>query len=209
MEALKDVFAVAKQQRRPILVTFVTAGYPTPDDTVPILLSMQQGGADIIELGVPFSDPIADGPAIQETNNIAVKNNVEYCTVLALLSEARSRGLKVPVVLMGYYNPLLAYGEDRSIQDAVKAGANGFIMVDLPPEEAKDFRQKCAGANLSYIPLIAPSTSLSRIKFLASIADTFIYIVSKVNPRTFYQSETSFICPDGHHGIVREGCHKQ
>jgi tryptophan synthase len=177
-------------------------------------------------------------------DQIALKNNVEYCTVLALLRDSRSKGLTVPVILMGgpphhssqgqvlidllsgYYNPLLAYGEDRSIQDAVKAGANGFIMVDLPPEEAKGFRQKCASAksvfraliptkltfslpSLSYVPLIAPSTSLSRIKFLASIADTFIYIVSKVNPRTFYTLETLLISADGHHGILREGCHQQ
>jgi tryptophan synthase len=161
-------------------VTFVTAGYPTADDTVQILLAMERGGADIVELGVPFSDPIADGPAIQESNmvcwtekhhcgvflsratQIALKNNVDYPTVLGQLREARAKGLTVPVLLMGmgffnsfpvdskhlagYYNPLLAYGEDKSIQDASEAGANGFIVVDLPPEESIAFRQKCAKA---------------------------------------------------------------
>lgn len=141
---------------------------------------MQAGGADIIELGVPFSDPIADGPAIQETNTVALKNDIEYATVLGMLREARSQGLKAPVLLMGYYNPMLAYGEDKAIQDAREAGANGFIMVDLPPEEALNFRDKCTKADLSYVPLIAPSTSLHRIQFLSSIADSFIYVVSKM-----------------------------
>ncbi|KAF9469279.1 bifunctional tryptophan synthase TRP1 [Collybia nuda] len=180
MEAITKVFEAKKAEGAPALVTFITAGYPTKDDTVPILLGMQAGGADIIEIGVPFSDPIADGPAIQETNTVALKNDIDYITVLGLLREARSQGLTAPVVLMGYYNPLLAYGEDKAIQDASEAGANGFIMVDLPPEEAITFREKCTKANISYIPLIAPSTTLHRIEFLSSIADTFIYVVSKM-----------------------------
>ncbi|ESK88052.1 tryptophan synthase [Moniliophthora roreri MCA 2997] len=180
MEALKQIFEKKKAEGAPALVTFVTAGYPTKDDTVPILLAMQNGGTDIIELGVPFSDPIGDGPVIQETNTIALKNGIDYYTVLGQLREARSKGLTAPVILMGYYNPILAYGEDRAIQDASEAGANGFIMVDLPPEEAITFRDKCARANISYVPLIAPSTTLHRIKFLSSVADTFIYVVSKM-----------------------------
>ncbi|RDX50049.1 bifunctional tryptophan synthase TRP1 [Lentinus brumalis] len=180
MEAIRKVFETKNHSTSPALVTFVTAGYPRVEDTVPILLSMQEGGADIIELGVPFSDPIADGPAIQETNVVALKNNVDYVQCLGMVREARSKGLTVPVLLMGYYNPIIAYGEEKAIQDAAEAGANGYIVVDLPPEEAVAFRDKCRTANLSYVPLIAPSTSLSRIEFLASIADTFIYIVSKM-----------------------------
>ncbi|KAI0685664.1 bifunctional tryptophan synthase TRP1 [Cytidiella melzeri] len=180
MQALKDVFEQKKKEGVPALVTFVTAGYPKPEDTVSIMLAMQEGGTDIIELGIPFSDPIADGPAMQETNAVAVGQDVDYATCLGLLREARKKGLTLPVLLMGYYNPMLAYGEDKAIQDAFEAGANGFIMVDLPPEEAITFRKKCTQANLSYVPLIAPSTTLHRIKFLASIADTFIYVVSKM-----------------------------
>ncbi|RXW18966.1 hypothetical protein EST38_g6884 [Candolleomyces aberdarensis] len=180
MEALRKVFADKKAQDAPVFVTFVTAGFPGKDDTVPILLAMQAGGADIIELGVPFSDPIADGPVIQESNTIALRNDIDYITVLKQLKEARSKGLTAPVLLMGYYNPMLAYGEDKAIKDAAEAGANGFIMVDLPPEEAIAFREKCAANNLSYVPLIAPSTTLNRIQFLTSIADSFIYVVSKM-----------------------------
>ncbi|KII89148.1 hypothetical protein PLICRDRAFT_40783 [Plicaturopsis crispa FD-325 SS-3] len=180
MEALKKVFALKKAEGSPALVTFVTAGYPTKDATIPIMLAMQKGGADIIEMGVPFSDPIADGPAIQETNTIALGNGIDFADVLGQLREARAQGLTVPVLLMGYYNPILSYGEDKAIQDAYEAGANGFIMVDLPPEEAITFREKCTRSHISYVPLIAPSTTLHRIKFLASIADSFIYVVSKM-----------------------------
>ncbi|KAH7883140.1 tryptophan synthase beta subunit-like PLP-dependent enzyme [Phlebopus sp. FC_14] len=180
MDALKAVFDAKKAEGSHALVTFVTAGYPRTDDTVPVLLAMQAGGADIIELGVPFSDPIADGHAIQETNTVALQNGIDYSMILSQLTEARSRGLTVPVLLMGYYNPILAHGEDKAIQDARDAGANGFIMVDLPPEEAFAFRAKCTQAGLSYVPLVAPSTSLSRLPFLTSIADTFIYVVSRM-----------------------------
>ncbi|KAF9653070.1 tryptophan synthetase [Thelephora ganbajun] len=180
MEALRQVFETKKQQGTAAFVTFVTAGYPTANDTVDILLAMERGGADIIELGVPFSDPSADGPVIQESNMIAVEQGVTYAQVFGQVKAARDKGLKVPVLLMGYYNPVLAYGEQKAIQDASEAGANGFIMVDLPPEEATAFRDKCTTAGVSYVPLIAPSTTRQRIKFLSSIADSFIYVVSKM-----------------------------
>ncbi|KAF9246424.1 tryptophan synthase beta subunit-like PLP-dependent enzyme [Melanogaster broomeanus] len=188
MDAIRDVFKTKKTEGTSALVTFVTAGYPSSDDTVPLCLAMQKGGADIIELGVPFSDPIADGPVIQETNTIAVNNDIDYATVLGQVREARNKGLTVPLVTdgysfcrhAGYYNPMLAYGEEKAIHDAREAGANGFIMVDLPPEEAVNFRKKCQNADMSYVPLIAPSTSRHRIKFLASIADSFIYVVSRM-----------------------------
>ncbi|TFY57007.1 hypothetical protein EVJ58_g7291 [Rhodofomes roseus] len=178
MDAIKKVFEAKNHATSPALVTFVTAGYPTPEDTVPILLAMQEGGADVIELGVPFSDPVADGPTVQETNVVRPCFSVTHFN--AEVREARNKGLTIPVLLMGYCNPLLAYGEDKAIQDAAEAGANGFIMVDLPPEEAITFREKCIKSNLSFVPLIAPSTSERRIEFLASIADSFIYVVSKM-----------------------------
>ncbi|OBZ75382.1 Tryptophan synthase [Grifola frondosa] len=156
MEALRKAFENKNKQGSPALITFVTAGYPKVEDTVPIMLAMQEGGADIIELGVPFSDPMADGPAIQETNVVALNNGTDYAQCLGLLRDARRKGLTAPVLLMGYYNPLIAYGEEKAVQDASEA------------------------ASVSYVPLVAPSTSLHRIEFLASIADSFIYIVSKM-----------------------------
>lgn len=179
-DAIKATFAAKAAKNEPVFVLFVTAGYPTRADTVDILLGLEAGGADIIELGVPFSDPQADGPAIQESNQVALTQGVDYTTCLQYVSDARKRGLKAPVLLMGYYNPLLAYGEEKAVSSAKQAGANGFIVVDLPPEEAIDFRHQCTSQGMSYIPLIAPSTSEKRIRHLAQLADSFIYVVSKM-----------------------------
>ncbi|GAA5833046.1 hypothetical protein JCM11251_006493 [Rhodosporidiobolus azoricus] len=177
---LRETFAAKESENHPAFVTFLTAGFPTVELTVPLMLAMERGGADVIELGVPFTDPQADGKAIQETNNVALAQGVDYVRCLEFVKEARAQGLKAPVILMGYFNPLLAHGEARAVQDAKLAGANGFIVVDLPPEEAVDFRNVCTKEGMSYVPLIAPSTTDKRIKFLASIADSFIYVVSKM-----------------------------
>lgn len=161
MEAIKNTFAQCKIEQRSALVTYVTAGYPTADETVDILLGMEAGGAgslkfvpqsvesvadtrlDLIELGLPFTDPIADGPTIQKANTQALKNGVTVTSTLDIVRRARQKGLRAPVLFMGYYNPLLSYGEERILKDAKEAGVNGFIVVDLPPEEAVRFRDFC------------------------------------------------------------------
>lgn len=135
---------------------------------------------DIIELGLPFTDPIADGPTIQKSNTIALGNGVTVTSTLQMVRDVRKRGLTIPILFMGYYNPLLSYGEERMLKDAKEAGVNGFIMVDLPPEEAVRFRNLCTKTGLSYVPLIAPATSDSRMKLLCKIADSFIYVVSRM-----------------------------
>ncbi|MCJ1338634.1 tryptophan synthetase [Bachmanniomyces sp. S44760] len=180
MEAIKHVFAQCKREKRPALVTYVTAGYPTAAETVDIMLGMEVGGTDLIELGLPFTDPIADGPTIQKANTQALKNGITVESTLETVREARRQGLKAPVLFMGYYNPLLSYGEERILKDAKEAGVNGFIVVDLPPEEAVRFRNFCTKGGLSYVPLIAPATSESRMKLLCKIADSFIYVVSRM-----------------------------
>ncbi|GAA6017268.1 hypothetical protein JCM11491_000611 [Sporobolomyces phaffii] len=177
---LRQTFADKEANNDPAFVTFLTAGFPSVDQTVPLMLAMEKGGSDVIELGVPFTDPLADGKAIQDANNIAIEQGVDYERCLAFVREAREQGLKTPVILMGYFNPLLAHGEERAVKDAKTAGANGFIIVDLPPEEAVEFRKICTAEEMSYVPLIAPSTSDDRIRFLSSIADSFIYVVSKM-----------------------------
>ncbi|KAJ3410892.1 tryptophan synthetase [Chytridiales sp. JEL 0842] len=164
--------------QRPVFVAYVTAGFPESDDTVDILLGLQKGGADIIELGVPFSDPIADGPTIQDSSFIALSNGTDIPKCLDYVAQARAKGLTVPVVFMGYYNPFLIYGEKKLMEDCKKVGVAGFIIVDLPPEEAVRFRDLTSEFGLSYIPLIAPSTTDSRIQHLTSVADSFIYVVS-------------------------------
>jgi tryptophan synthase len=178
--SLRETFARCKAEGRNALVNFITAGYPTIEDTLPILKGMQEGGVDIIELGVPFSDPIADGPTIQVANTKALNNGVTVVKCLDLVRQAREEGITVPIILMGYYNPIMKYGEKKLIEDSAKAGANGFIVVDLPPEEAFKFRENCTSNGLSYVPLVAPATSDERLKVLGEIADSFIYVVSRM-----------------------------
>ncbi|OZJ01923.1 Tryptophan synthase [Bifiguratus adelaidae] len=188
---LKATFEKAKAENRATFVPFVTSGYPTKEATVDILVSMEKGGADIIELGVPFSDAIGDGPIIQTANTArfsfvlviiqeVLKYDMDIPTCLEFVREARKQGLTIPVVLMGYYNPILAYGEERLVKAGVEAGIQGFIVVDLPPEEAHGFRDQCLAYGLSYIPLIAPSTTEARIQHLVQVADSFIYVVSRM-----------------------------
>lgn len=179
-EAIRVTFARCKKEGRRALVTYVTAGYPKVDETVDIMLGMEAGGADIIELGLPFTDPIADGPTIQLSNNISLQNGVTIDGALNMVAEARKKGLNVPVLFMGYYNPILIYGEERLIKKCKETGVNGFIVCDLPPEEAVRFRRVCTKEGLSYVPLIAPSTTNERMKLLCGIADSFIYVVSRM-----------------------------
>ncbi|CAZ79676.1 unnamed protein product [Tuber melanosporum] len=141
---------------------------------------MQTGGSDIIEIGLPFTDPIADGPTIQGANTIALENGMSTTAALKAVLNARGKGLKVPVLFMGYYNLVLSYGEQELVKDCREAGVNGFIICDLPPEKAVKFKRFCNNECLSYVPLIAPSTKPSRLKFLCSMADSFIYVVSRM-----------------------------
>ena len=180
MEHIKQTFARCKAQNRPALVTYVTAGYRTKDETPEVMLGMEAGGADVIELGMPFTDPIADGPTIQASNVVALKNGVNLPDIFDMVRTARRKGLNVPVLLMGYYNPVLAYGEERLFKDSSEAGIGGWIIADLPPEEAVRFRNLARKQGQSFVPLLAPSTTESRMKLLCKIADSFIYVVSRM-----------------------------
>ncbi|KAJ2658229.1 hypothetical protein IW148_004785 [Coemansia sp. RSA 1199] len=176
---ISAAFSKAAQEERPAFVAYVVAGYPTPDLTVDVLLELEKGGVDLIELGVPFTDPLADGPTIQAAHMVALENGIDIDECVRLVKEARERGLTIPVLFMGYYNPIMQYGEELLVQQCAQAGIDGYIVVDLPPEEAVTFRELCAAAGLSYIPLITPSTSEGRIQRLVQIADSFVYVVSR------------------------------
>lgn len=177
-ERLNNAFAVCAKEKRPAFVAYMMAGYQTREATVPVMLALQQGGADVIELGIPFTDPIADGPIIQLANQKALDNKVNIKDCLAFVREARATGVTVPIVFMGYYNPALNYGEQNLVRDASAAGADGFIVVDLPPEEAEVFRNHCKKYSMSYVPLVCPTTSDARVKKLTALADSFVYCVS-------------------------------
>ncbi|KAI9501863.1 tryptophan synthase beta subunit-like PLP-dependent enzyme [Coemansia spiralis] len=178
-EHITSAFARAADEERPAFVAYTVAGFPSPDLTVDVLLELERGGVDLIELGIPFTDPLADGPTIQEAHVVALENKTDVNTCLAIVSKAREFGLQVPILLMGYYNPIMQYGEADLVQKCTWAGVDGYIVVDLPPEEAHSFRSLCASSGLSYIPLITPTTSEARIKHLVQIADSFIYVVSR------------------------------
>lgn len=177
-QRLRERFANARATGKALFIPYVTAGYPTPAHTPQLLLAMEAGGADVIEIGMPFTDPLADGATIQHANQVALEQHVRYTDCLQYVREARARGLQAPVLFMGYYNPLLAYGEERACADAAAAGADGFIIVDLPADEAKDFLAACNRHDLSFVPLIAPTTREDRMSELARAADAFVYCVS-------------------------------
>jgi len=176
---LEDAFETSKSKGEAAFVAFITAGYPKKEDTPAILLAMQEGGASVIELGVPYTDPQADGATISTANQVAIANGTsEIDTVLEMIRKARGMGLTVPVVLMGYVNPFIQYGEDRLCKKAKEAGADGFIVVDLPPEEGTELNKACLKYGLSNVPLVAPTSSDKRIASLAEMATTFLYCVS-------------------------------
>jgi len=175
---LVQAFEKARSKGTAALVAFITAGYPNRGDTVPLLLALEAGGADIIELGVPFTDPQADGTTIQRASEVALRNKVRLPDCLEYIKSARAQGLTVPVVLMGYFNPFLNYGSERLMDDMVAAGGDGFIVVDLPPEEGALFIKHCQSRALSYVPLLTPTTADHRLAYLAASAGSFCYCVS-------------------------------
>ncbi len=175
---MREVFRRGKAEGRALFNGYLTAGYPSPEETVPILLGMEAGGCDCIEFGIPFTDPLADGATVQHANHVAVEHGVTLARVFELVREARARGLACPVVLMGYFNPILAMGIDRACAEAKAAGADGWIVVDLPPEEAGEFAAACREADLSIVPMIAPTTSEERVEAVLALADAWVYCVS-------------------------------
>ncbi|OMJ12414.1 Tryptophan synthase [Smittium culicis] len=177
---IRNAFQTALAQDRPTFVVYITAGFPSIEATIEIMLSLQKAGVDVIELGIPFTDPLADGVIIQKAHEAALKLDIDIDNCLEIVADARKRGLTVPVVFMGYFNSILQYGERLLTEKCAAIGVDGFIVCDLPPEEAVSFRAVCKENGLSYIPLITPVTSNERISSLSYIADSFLYVVSRM-----------------------------
>jgi tryptophan synthase len=178
VDRLKGAFAARNAAGKPAFVAFLTAGYPTLASTVPSMLTLQAAGCDVIEVGVAFSDPLADGGTIAKASEGALANGVSLAWTLQAVRDARAAGLTVPVVLMGYINPVLAYGQARLVADAAAAGVDGFIVVDLLPEDAGSFLALCGAAGLAFVPLVAPTTPDARLPLIAAAASAFVYCVS-------------------------------
>ena len=178
MSRIAATFASLKTANRKALIPFITAGDPGPSSTVPLMHALVAGGADILELGVPFSDPMADGPTIQRASERALKHGVGLKDVLGMVAEFRKTDVTTPVVLMGYANPIEAMTWDGFCSAAAAAGVDGVLTVDYPPEESSEFAAKCAAAGLDNIYLLAPTTPAARVDAVAKHARGFIYYVS-------------------------------
>lgn len=178
MSRIEARFAALRAEGRGGLVAFVTAGDPNADLSAEILTGLPAAGADIIELGMPFTDPMADGPAIELASGRALAAGQNMVRTLAMVAAFRATDNETPIVLMGYYNPIHAYGPAKFATDAGSAGVDGLIIVDLPPEEEAEFSEPARAAGMDMIRLVAPTTTDERIATLVEKASGFVYYVS-------------------------------
>ena len=178
MSRISDTFGRLSREGRKALIPYVTAGDPDPGVTVPLLQAMVAAGADIIELGVPFSDPMADGPVIQRASERALKHGVGLADVLDMVRRFRSTDGRTPVVLMGYANPIEAMGVEAFAKNCGDAGVDGLIVVDYPPEECAEFARLTRARGVDLIFLLAPTSTEARIASIARLATGYIYYVS-------------------------------
>jgi len=178
MSRIKGVFDKLAREQRRALIPYVTAGDPFADITVDLMLGLAHAGADVIELGVPFSDPMADGPVIQRASERALAAGIGMPQVLAMVREFRQRDGATPVVLMGYANPIERYGIDRFVDAAHGAGVDGVLVVDYPPEESEPFVARLKAAQMDPIFLLAPTSTDARMAAVGRMASGYVYYVS-------------------------------
>lgn len=182
MSRISSCLAALQAQNRQALIPYVTAGFPYRDITPDLMHAMVAAGADIIELGVPFSDPSADGPVIQKAGDRALALGIGMTQVLEMVKIFRAKDVSTPVVLMGYANPVERYdwkhGEDAFIRDAAASGVDGVLIVDYPPEECREFATKLRASGLDLIFLLAPTSTEKRMKLVGELASGYVYYVS-------------------------------
>jgi tryptophan synthase alpha chain len=175
---ISNMFAGLERDGRKGLIAYITAGDPAPDRTASLVAALERGGADLIELGVPFSDPTADGPVIQRAGVRALARGTSLRQILELIAELRAGGLQTPIVMFGYYNPIFHYGPEQFAADAARAGADALLVVDLPPEEADELWRPARAAGLDVIFLLAPTSNSERVRAVLRKATGFVYFVS-------------------------------
>jgi tryptophan synthase alpha chain len=175
---IAGTFARLRDEGKTALMPYHTAGFPTLDCSRDIIRALVQAGADMVEIGVPFSDPLADGPTVQGTSQIALDNGTTPGDCIALVRDLRAEGIETPFLLMGYYNPILKYGLDRFVSNAASAGVDGFIVPDLPAEEADTLRHACMTYGRDLIFMVAPTSLDSRLAMAGARGSGFLYCVS-------------------------------
>ncbi len=178
MSRIQQAFAALSEKKRKALVPFITAGDPEPGLTLDFMHALVAGGADVIELGVPFSDPMADGPVIQRASERALARGMTLKHCIELVAQFRQTNQTTPIVLMGYANPIERMGAENFVKSAKAAGVDGVLVVDYPPEECEDFAKACAQADIDPIFLLAPTSSPQRIAQVGALAKGYIYYVS-------------------------------
>ncbi len=178
LASIEATFARAKAEGRATFMPFWTIGYPDLPTSIDMIEALAQAGADIIEIGVPFSDPMADGPTVQHASQVALDNGVHVSDCVEALRTLRQRGVQIPLVLMSYVNPVMAYGFERFAQDVASGGGSGLIIPDLPPEEAAELARPCEANGLALVPFLAPTSTPERIRLVTAHAHGFIYLVS-------------------------------
>ncbi|RKY83869.1 tryptophan synthase subunit alpha [candidate division KSB1 bacterium] len=177
MNRITHTIETARRNQHKLLSIFITAGYPHLELTVPLVLEAAKNGADMIEIGIPFSDPLADGPTIQQSSQVALEQGITLTQIFDLVSDIR-RQSPVPLILMGYINPILQFGYKEFLAKAAEIGVDGLIVPDLPPEEAGELKSLCQQFSLSNIFLISPNTPSERIRYIGELSTDFVYCVS-------------------------------
>jgi tryptophan synthase alpha chain len=178
LESIAAMFAAARLQHRAAFLPYFPVGYPTYAESLDIIEAVANTGVDGFEIGMPFSDPLADGPIIQAATQVALENGTTVQRCLDAVRELHGRGVRQPMLMMGYLNPILAYGPDKFVQDAKAAGADGLIVPDLPPEEADVLEAACAENGLALVFFLAPTSRSERITLVSARTSGFIYMVS-------------------------------
>lgn len=177
-QRIAAAFKQAWAEKRAALIPYLTLGHPTPETSLHLAEAAIAGGADLLELGVPFTDPLADGPVIQRATHVALQQGVTVARCLEMAQGLRQRDPEVPIIFMGYYNPILAYGEEAFCRACDEVDVDGLIVPDLPPEEGKALEEACREYGLALIYLLAPTSTPKRIRLITEHSQGFVYLVS-------------------------------
>jgi tryptophan synthase alpha chain len=178
VERIQQVFADLKAKKQAAFMPYHAMGYPSRQTSLDVVAALAESGADLFEIGIPHSDPLADGPTIQAATDAAIRGGTTVADCLAMVGELRASGVTQPFCAMSYYNPILAYGEERFVRDAAAAGVDGLIVPDLPPGESIKLEPACREAGLAQIYMLAPTSTEARIRTVVAHATGFIYMVS-------------------------------